>query len=113
MTETDPHPISDKAHMNSGIRNLISYLGSSGYEYPVLHKILTRRSGKDFNRFVTFLLRPVDPVFNHGNMKLEDEVALMCKALGYAFPISKTALVAAFWVTSRMANYFCNPNLVD
>lgn len=91
----DLRPISDKAYINSCIRRLVQYLMSSGYEYPVSHKILTRPSGKDFNHIVTFLLRRVDPTFNDGTLKFEDEVAMAFKALGYPFPISKTALVAA------------------
>jgi kinetochore protein NDC80 len=41
------------------------------------------------------MLRRVDPAFQDGTMKLEDEVAMNFKALGYPFPVSKTALVAA------------------
>lgn len=45
---------------------------------------------------VTFLLRQVDPTFGQGNgMKLEDEVVLNFRALGYPFGVSKTSLVAA------------------
>ena len=93
--KADPRPLSDKAYVNSCIRNLLQYLVSSGYEYPVSHKTLARPSGRDFNQICTFLLRRIDPSFNDGSQKFEDEVALAFKTLGYPFPISKTALVAA------------------
>jgi kinetochore protein NDC80 len=92
---SDPRPLTDKAYVASCIRSLLSYLVSSGYEHPVSHKTLARPSGRDFNQICTFLLRRVDPTFNDGQQKFEDEVALAFKTLGYPYPISKTALVAA------------------
>lgn len=92
---SDPRPLTDKAYVTSCIRSLLAYLVSSGYEHPVSHKTLARPSGRDFNQICTFLLRRVDPTFNDGQQKFEDEVALAFKTLGYPYPISKTALVAA------------------
>eukprot|EP00957_Ditylum_brightwellii_P087197 6637115-Ditylum_brightwellii.AAC.1 len=37
----------------------------------------------------------IDPAFNDGHMKFEDEVSQWFKSLGYPFTVSKTALVAA------------------
>lgn len=95
--KSDPRPISEKGYQNSCMKRLLHFLVSSSpsYAYPVSLKSLSRPSGKDFQNVVTFLLRRIDPTFNDGTMKLEDEVAMHFKALGYPFPISKTALVAA------------------
>jgi len=91
----DPRPIAEKSYMTSCINSLLQYLVSSGYEHPVSRKTLSRPSGRDFNQIVTFILRCIDPSFNDGTQKFEDEVAMAFKSLGYPYPISKTALVAA------------------
>ena len=103
----DPRPTHDKAFQQECIKKLLNYLLQNGYEYPISQKTLMRPSGRDFTNIVTFMLRQVDPLFQEhstggsskdGNtimMKLEDEVAMNFKALGYPFTISKTALVAA------------------
>lgn len=80
--------------MNSSIRLLLNFLMENGYDSSISPKILARPSSKDFNNIVTFLLRLVDPNFNDGTCKFEDEVAAAFKALGYPFNISKTALYA-------------------
>jgi kinetochore protein NDC80 len=41
------------------------------------------------------MLRKVDPTFQDGTLKIEDEIAMNFKAMGYPFGVSKTALVAA------------------
>lgn len=91
----DPRPITDKLHQNGCVKRLLEYLITTGYDYPISQKTLARPSGKDFANIVTFLLRKVDPTFQNGLMKFEDEVAMNFKAMGYPFPVSKTALVAA------------------
>jgi kinetochore protein NDC80 len=93
--KTDPRPITDKAFQQECIKKLLDFLMTKGYEHPISHRSLARPSGKDFNNIVTFMLRLVDPNFQDGSMKMEDEVAMNFKALGYPFPVSKTALVAA------------------
>lgn len=93
--KSDPRPITEKAYTNSCINSLLQYLVSSGYEHPVSRKTLARPSGRDFSQIVSFLLRRIDPTFNDGSQKFEDEVAMAFKSLGYPYPISKTALVAA------------------
>jgi kinetochore protein NDC80 len=102
VVRSDPRPIHDKSFQQESIRKLMNFLHQNGYEYPVSQKSLTRPSGKDFANIVTFMLRQVDPMFQENTgakdaiqMKFEDEVAMNFKALGYPFPISKTALVAA------------------
>jgi len=93
--KADPRPITDKAYQGQCIKQLLQYLTKNGYGYPVSPKSLARPSGKDFSNIVTFMLRKLDPSFQDGNMKFEDEVAMNFKAMGYPYPISKTALVAA------------------
>eukprot|EP00536_Pseudo-nitzschia_multiseries_P003644 jgi/Psemu1/186259/e_gw1.57.118.1 len=94
-TITDPRPISNKAYQQECIKELLSYLQKSGYEHPISQKSLARPSGKDFTNIVTFMLRRVDPSFQDGTLKIEDEIAMNFKAMGYPFAVSKTALVAA------------------
>jgi len=93
--KNDPRPVNDKKYINSCIRKLHGYLTEKGYENQVRLKDLTRPSAKDFHNFVTFLLQRVDPTFPNATKKIEDEIALAFKSLGYPFNISKTALVAA------------------
>ncbi|CAB9514798.1 Kinetochore protein NDC80 homolog [Seminavis robusta] len=108
VVRTDPRPIHDKGFQQDCIKKLLNYLLQSGYEYPVSQKCLARPSGRDFAQIVTFLLRKIDPSFQQTTgssvtsnakdsnaMKLEDEIAMNFKALGYPIPVSKTALVAA------------------
>ena len=91
----DPRPISDKAYQQDCIRQLHKFLSERGYGDNLAIKSLSRPSGKDFANIVTFMLRRIDPTFQDGTLKLEDEVAMNFKALGYPFAVSKTALVAA------------------
>lgn len=95
VVKTDPRPIIDKAYQGQCIKQLLQYLTKNGYAYPISPKSLARPSGKDFGNIVTFMLRKLDPSFQDGHMKFEDEVAMNFKAMGYPYPISKTALVAA------------------
>jgi kinetochore protein NDC80 len=92
---SDPRPVNDKAFQHQCIKQLLAFLHESGYEYPLSHKSLSRPSAKDFTNITTFMLRRIDPTFQTGSMKFEDEVALNFKCLGYPYTISKTALVAA------------------
>jgi len=91
----DPRPISNKAYQNECIQDLLAFLVKIGYDHPISQKSLTRPSGKDFTNIVTFMLRRVDPNFQDGTLKIEDEIAMNFKAMGYPFAVSKTALVAA------------------
>ena len=93
--KTDPRPITDKAYQGQCIKQLLQYLTKNGYPHAISPKSLARPSGKDFGNIVTFMLRKLDPSFQDGIMKFEDEVAMNFKAMGYPYPISKTALVAA------------------
>ena len=93
--KTDPRPIGDKVFQQDCIRKLLAFLQTNGYDHPISPKTLARPSGKDFGHIITFMLRMIDPSFQNGAMKLEDEIAMNFKALGYPLGISKTALVAA------------------
>lgn len=94
--KTDPRPITDKNFQQECIKKLLNFLLTQGYEHPISHRSLARPSGKDFSNIVSFMLRLVDPNFQQdGSMKMEDEIAMNFKAMGYPFPVSKTALVAA------------------
>lgn len=91
----DARPISDKAFQLACVKKLLKFLLERGYDHPVSQKSLSRPSGKDFTNIMTFLLRHIDPNFQDGNLKIEDEIAMNFRAMGYPFPVSKTALVAA------------------
>ena len=92
---TDPRPLSDKNFQQQNIKKLMKFLMDNGYDHPISHKSLVRPSGKDFTQIVTFLLRHVDPNFQDGTMKIEDEISMNFRAMGYPFTVSKTSLVAA------------------
>jgi kinetochore protein NDC80 len=94
-SKPDPRPVSDKAYQQECIKKLLVFLQRSGYDHPISHKSLSRPSGKDFTNIITFMLRKVDPTFQDGTLKIEDEIAMNFKAMGYPFTVSKTALVAA------------------
>jgi kinetochore protein NDC80 len=93
--KADPRPINDRAYQHQCMKDLLAFLQEMGYEYPISIKTLSRPSAKDFTNMTTFLLRLIDKDFQRGGMKFEDEVSLNFKCLGYPYPISKTALVAA------------------
>lgn len=94
-TKVDPRPASDKAFQQQCIKDLLAFLLECGYEYPISQKSLSRPSAKDFTSIVTFMLRLVDPNFQRGEAKFEDEVSTSFRCLGYPYTISKTALIAA------------------
>jgi kinetochore protein NDC80 len=95
-TLRDPRNLSDKAWQQACAKKVGQFLQQGGYDHPLTPKTLRSPSAKDFGLMVTFLLRQVDPTFGQGNgMKLEDEVVLNFRALGYPFGVSKTSLVAA------------------
>lgn len=87
----DPRPINDKAFQTVSMRRLVEYLTTHGYSFPISPKLLP--SGKDIQYMIEFLFRQVDPTFRL--IKLEDDVPLFFRVLGYPFQISKSALYAA------------------
>lgn len=93
--KVDTRPITEKSFQQKCIKDLLTFLLEFGYDNPVSAKTLTRPSAKDFKNICTFMLRMIDPNFQKGELKFEDEVFLSFKCLGYPFNVSKTALVAA------------------
>jgi hypothetical protein len=97
----------------------LPFLCERRYKYHVLVRSLSRLELEDFtNNIATFMLRLTDNDFQSGGMKFDNEVALNFKALGYWFPISKTALVAAGSPasdieTSNYPSLFGGAHLVD
>lgn len=91
----DPRNINDKGFQQQCMKRLLNYLLEKGYEQPISMKTLKMPSGKDFGSIIKFMLRSLDPDFQRGEMKFEDEISATLKAMSYPFPISKTALVSA------------------
>lgn len=89
----DPRPLSDKAYINSCIRQLIAFLTSRGYDAPLSPKTLASPTAKDFASLSLFLFRLADENFKFGS-KTEDDVPTVFKQLRYPFQISKSALYA-------------------
>eukprot|EP00250_Pteridium_aquilinum_P034322 c7414_g1_i1 orf=208-1935(+) len=87
----DPRPINDKGFQTASMRRLVEYLTTHGYNFPISPKLLP--SGKDIHNMIEFLFRQVDPTYRL--IKLEDDVPLFFRMLGYPFQISKSALYAA------------------
>lgn len=125
-SKVDPRQIAEKGFQQNCIKKLLKHLVDHGYDHPITHKSLARPSGKDFNHIVTFMFRQIDSNFQDGTMKIEDEIALGFKALGYPFPVSKTSLVAAgsphawpsllaalTWLTERIQCFQSVTNVVE
>ena len=93
---TDPRPLSDRNYQQECAKRLLDFLSKSSYDNPISPKSLRSPSGKDFMNIVTFMLRLVDPNFHKdSSMKIEDEISMSFRAMGYPFTVSKTILVAA------------------
>ena len=95
LARNDPRSIGDKEYQLTCIRNLLQYLTDGGYENIVSVRSLSCPSGKDFNQILTFMVRKIDPTFNDGSTKFEDEAVLFFRQLNYPYTMSKTSLVAA------------------
>lgn len=96
----DPRPVSDRAFQHECGKKIWRYLQTHGYDHPLSAKTFKSPSGKDFGYMVTFLLRRIDPLFQNPaagaqTLKLEDEIVLAFRAVGYPLGVSKTSLVAA------------------
>ena len=91
----DPRNIHDKGFQQHSMKRLLNWLTAKGYDHPISLKTLKLPSGKDFSTILTFMMRRLDPEFQKGDMKFEDEVAASLKFMSYPFPVSKTALVSA------------------
>jgi SMC interacting uncharacterized protein involved in chromosome segregation len=89
----DPRPLGDKAYINSCIKQLISFLGSHGFDSALSPKTLAAPTAKEFAALSLFLFRQADENFKFGS-KTEDDVPTVFKQLRYPFQISKSALYA-------------------
>ena len=95
VVSRDPRNITDKGFQQQCMKRLLNFLIEKGYDHPISMKTLKMPSGKDFGMIMTFMLTRIDPDFQRGETKFEDEVASTLKAMSYPYPISKTALVSA------------------
>eukprot|EP00050_Salpingoeca_kvevrii_P003293 m.220652 g.220652 ORF g.220652 m.220652 type:complete len:606 (+) comp10803_c0_seq1:147-1964(+) len=89
---SDPRPLSDKAYKNASCRKLIEFLASSGYPHSISPKMLTAPSNKDFVQIFQFLYNAIDPNYDFGQEKPEDQVPTLLKHLGYPFTINRSAI---------------------
>ncbi|KAL3677724.1 hypothetical protein R1sor_020680 [Riccia sorocarpa] len=80
------------------IRTLCNFLTTRNYPNAVSPKVLQAPSGKDVTSIIQFLFHQVDPLFKFS--KLEEDVPLVFKRLGYPVQISRSALYAAGSPTS-------------
>lgn len=91
---SDPRPINDRGFQQECIRTLTGYLMTHGYNVAISTKLLVSPTSKDILNIVQFLFHKVDP-----NMKflgkIEEDVPVVFKRIGYPFQISKSALYAA------------------
>eukprot|EP00249_Psilotum_nudum_P004414 c17941_g1_i1 orf=37-1290(+) len=92
QARVDPRPVNDKGFQIQCMRTVVEYLTSHGYHSPISPKMLP--SGKEIRDMIEFLFGQVDTSINRLG-KLEDDVPLFFKMLGYHFQISKSALYAA------------------
>ena len=89
----DPRNISEKSFQAAAIRKVIEYLEGHHFEVVISVKQLQTPTAKDFTRVLEFLVRQIDPSFELTG-KIDVEVPELFRQLGYAFPITKNALVA-------------------
>ncbi|BBN02358.1 kinetochore protein NDC80 [Marchantia polymorpha subsp. ruderalis] len=92
-TQTETRPIGDRAFQQDCIRNLCNYLTTHGYVNAVSPKVLQAPSSKDVTSIIQFLFHQVDP--NYKFMKIEEDVPIFFKRIGYPVQISRSALYAA------------------
>lgn len=81
----DPRNIRDKSYQLSCIKTLIKFLSESGYDAPISPKILTSPSTKDFQHIFKFLYWHLDPTYEAGSKKFEEELPVLLKGLKYRF----------------------------
>ncbi|KAH9490924.1 kinetochore-associated Ndc80 complex subunit ndc80 [Bulinus truncatus] len=90
----DTRPIYDKKYQAQCIKQLLEYLVSHQYPYPISHKLLELPSAKDFFKIFEFIVSQF--WFGYKQVpKMEEEVPRVLKLMGYPFTISKTQLMSA------------------
>ncbi|CAM6097908.1 unnamed protein product [Calypogeia fissa] len=93
QAQVETRPIGDRAFQQDCIRTIINYLTTHGYKNQVSQKILQTPSSKDAISIVQFLICQVDQ--NMELKKIEEDVPLFFRRLGYPVQISRSALYAA------------------
>ena len=91
---TDPRPLNDRGFQQECIRTLMGYLMTHGYNVAISTKLLVSPASKDILNIVQFLFQKADPTLKLFG-KVEEDVPVVFKRLGYPFQISKSALYAA------------------
>jgi kinetochore protein NDC80 len=90
----DSRPFNEKSFQHDCIRKLTAYLTTHGYNVAISTKLLAAPSSKEVLNIVQFLFHQLDPGFKFA-AKLEEDVPMMFKRVGYPSQISKSALYAA------------------
>ncbi|XP_078106964.1 kinetochore protein NDC80 homolog [Sander vitreus] len=88
----DTRPLHDKSYVQQCIRQLHEFLTEQGYPGTLSAKTLQSPSTKEFVKVFEFVYRQLDPNFEMPNLKVEEEVPAMLKALRYPFVLSKSSM---------------------
>ncbi|KAL7391452.1 hypothetical protein ABVT39_009460 [Epinephelus coioides] len=88
----DTRPLHDKSFVQQCIRQLHEFLTDQGYPGTLSAKTLQSPSTKEFVKVFEFIYRQLDPTFEMPNVKVEEEVPAMLKALRYPFVLSKSSM---------------------
>uniref|UniRef100_A0A3Q4BDR6 Kinetochore protein NDC80 n=1 Tax=Mola mola TaxID=94237 RepID=A0A3Q4BDR6_MOLML len=88
----DTRPLHDKSFVQQCIRQLHEVLTEQGYSGTLSAKTLQSPSSKDFVKMFEFIYRQLDPTFEMPNLKTEEEVPAILKALRYPFVLSKSSM---------------------
>ncbi|XP_042344333.1 kinetochore protein NDC80 homolog [Plectropomus leopardus] len=88
----DSRPLHDKSFVQQCIRQLHEFLTDQGYPGTLSAKTLQSPSTKEFVKVFEFIYRQLDPTFEMPNVKVEEEVPAMLKALRYPFVLSKSSM---------------------
>ncbi|XP_034727005.1 kinetochore protein NDC80 homolog [Etheostoma cragini] len=116
----DTRPLHDKSYVQQCIRQLHEFLTEHGYPGILSAKTLQSPSTKEFVKVFEFVYRQLDPTFEMPNLKVEEEVPAMLKALRYPFVLSKSsmysvgaphtwpqALGALMWLIEQVKSNWC------
>lgn len=88
----DTRPLHDKSFVQQCIRQLHEFLIEHGFPGPLTSKMLQSPSTKEFVKMFEFIYRLQDPTLEMPNLKVEEEVPAMLKALKYPFVLSKCSM---------------------
>eukprot|EP00730_Choanoeca_flexa_P010327 TRINITY_DN17502_c0_g1_i1.p1 TRINITY_DN17502_c0_g1~~TRINITY_DN17502_c0_g1_i1.p1 ORF type:complete len:626 (+),score=201.43 TRINITY_DN17502_c0_g1_i1:32-1879(+) len=91
---SDPRPLSEKQWKIEATRKLIEFLSNRGYPGALSKKLLEAPSIKVFSKIFTFIYETLNPNYEPGATKPEDEIPAIFKSLNYPYPIKKSAIFA-------------------